>query len=201
MVFSNKELLHYYNDVVNKYGKIKSEINKNRLSKIRRGVYSNDVFMDRLFIANKMIEDSYISYEYALYYYGLIPEKVCVITSASKNKNRKNVICTKNDKYLYRDIPDRCFNEGITCIVDEGKNNVRIATKEKALCDRLSMVPQIRTLKDMSELLFEDLRIDDDDFYRLNLNELVRLARYYNKPTLRTLIKFINKTTKYESNY
>ena len=193
MVFLNEQLIAYYNDISNKYQKIRLEIAKNRITKIRRGIYSNNTQADRLCIANKLINDSYISFDYALYYYGLIPERVNTITSASHNKSRKNVIVTKEDKFTYRDISNNVFNEGLVCILDEGNNYVRFASREKALCDRLSLVPQVRTLKEMGELLFDDLRIDIDGFNSLNFNEIIRLALLYSKPTLNTLAKFVRR--------
>lgn len=201
MVFSNEQLIGYYGDIVNKYEKIRSEVKKNRISKVRRGVYSNNAHADRLSIANNIIRDSYISFDYALYFYGLIPERVSVITSATRNKRRKNVVITEFDKYIYRDTCSTAFSEGLTCIIDEGNNLVRIASKEKALCDRLSLVPQIRTIKEMYQLLFDDLRIDIDEFLNLNFNEIIRLASLYSKPTLNTLIKYIKRLGKYASNY
>lgn len=201
MVFLNEQLISYYDDINNKYQKIRSEIAKKRISKIRRGIYSNNAHADRLCIANKLLSDSYISFDYALYYYGLIPERVDVITSASHDKNRRNVIVTKEDKFTYRDVSNNVFNEGLVCIMDEGKNYVRIASKEKALCDRLSIVPQVRTLKEMKELLFDDLRIDADEFSSLNFNEIIRLASLYSKPTLNTLIKFVKRIETHGFNY
>lgn len=201
MVFLNQQLTQYYGDIANKYQKIRSEIAKNRIVKVRRGVYSNNVHADRLCIANKLLDDSYISFDYALYYYGLIPEKVTTITSATHGKNRKNVIVTEYDKFTYKDISLNAFYEGLICIVDEGNNYVRMASKEKALCDKLSLIPQIRTIKEMGELLFDDLRIDIEEFKQLNFNEILRLATLYKKPTLNTLVRFVRKVGKNGVNY
>jgi len=194
MVFSNEQLIDYYDDIINKYQKIRSEVKKNRIIKIRRGLYTTNIHADRLCIANNLISDSYISFDYALYFYGLIPERVNVITSATHDKNRKNIVLTETDKYIYKDVSFNAFNEGLTCIKDEGNNIVRIASKEKALCDRLSLVPQVRTIKEIKQLLFNDLRIDSDEFQKLNFNEMVRLASLYSKPTLNTFIKYIKRS-------
>lgn len=198
MVFLENDLSSYYRGISNLHQKIRGEIKKNRIIRVRRGIYSTNPNADYLYIANKINNNSYISFDYALYYYGLIPECVRVITSATMNVNKKKTFITNTHKYTYRDINSRVFFEGINCIVDSNHNNVRIASKEKAICDKLSTIPQIRTLKDINNILFNDLRIDKDSLYNLNISELVRIARLYHKPTLNTFAKFLEKEVSHE---
>ena len=86
--------------------------NKGYLKKIRRGYY---IFADHnlneavLFsIANKIYSPSYVSFEMALANYGLIPEAVYGITSATANKT--NRFKTKIGEFIYRHLkPELIF--------------------------------------------------------------------------------------------
>lgn len=66
-----------------------------------------------------------------------------------------------------------------------------MASKEKALCDKLYTLSPIKTIKDLKILLFEDLRIDEDMFYRLNKEDILKLALLYHSTNLNLLAKII----------
>ena len=55
-------------------------------------------------------------------------------------------------------------------------------------------------MKEFRYLLFEDLRIDEDNFWTLNLNDMLFLAPLYHSTNLDFLIKLIQKKRKNTAN-
>jgi len=84
-----------------------------------------------LFVANQLISPSYISMEYALGIYGLIPEKVTVITSITTKKTGQynNIL----GRFEYRTISKKLFF-GMTQNA-ENEQKYFIAEPEKAVLD------------------------------------------------------------------
>jgi len=127
---------------------------KGYIKKIRRGFY---IFSDlalsepSLFlIANKLYSPSYISFEMAFSYYGLIPESVYGITSATTKKtvNFKSPI----GEFIYRTIkPSLMFGYKLENFQNQ---NYKIAEIEKAVLDYLYINPQIQSDADFFELRF-----------------------------------------------
>ncbi len=56
---------------------------------IVKGLYETDYNVSPYLLAGSIYGASYISFDYALSYYGLIPEKVFVITNATFEKKKK----------------------------------------------------------------------------------------------------------------
>ena len=51
----------------------------------------------------------------------------------------------------------------------------------------------MNSIKQLKELLFEDKRIDINEFEKCNFIELIRLASLYKKTNLNILISFVRK--------
>lgn len=66
-----------------------------------------------------------------------------------------------------------------------------MATAEKALCDKLYIMPPVRTIKELKRMLFEDLRIHEEDFDKLNRRDLLQLAPLYHSMNLNLLSKYL----------
>ena len=127
----------------------------------------------------------------------MIPERVVAITSASlmvhKNKTFNNIF----GRFEFSDIPAEAFASGTTYVYD-GEYSARIATKEKAICDSLCKWPVVNSVKDLKILLFEDKRIDEDEFASCDFDKLIGLASLYHKTNLDLLIKLVKKEYKHE---
>jgi len=78
---------------------------------------------------------SYVSYEYALSYYGLIPERVYEITSATLHS--KKSFDTPIGRFTYKPGPLPVYAMGIDWLYDNKNGGKLIATPEKALCDKI----------------------------------------------------------------
>lgn len=87
-------------------------------------------------IANRLVRPSYISYESALSYYGIIPETVYSITSATTKKPAE--IEVEEKSFVYHSMKRNVFT-GYLPLEMEGQT-VFVAEPEKALCDYLYLV-------------------------------------------------------------
>ena len=192
MIVSTSILKEKYNDYANPLDKIKRDADKGIIFRLTRGIYETDKNIDPCLLASTIVSPSYLSFDWALSYYGLIPEKVTSITSATignrKNKTYKNYFGI----YIYSDIPDTAFSEGLTYLESEDYI-VKIAMKEKAICDSLCKWRVIKNVKELKELLFVDKRIDEYEFVSCDLKLMKRLAKLYNKTNLKLLIELIKK--------
>ena len=101
-------------DYANKNNKISRDIRDGKLHKIVNGLYETDINTPGYLLAGSIYGPSYISFEYALSYYGLIPERVHVITCATYGKKKKK----KDKSEEHGDSGEN--NEGAT---DDGKGD------------------------------------------------------------------------------
>ena len=170
--------------------KIKRMTDSKEIIKLTKNIYETDKNNPGFLYANVLYGPSYISFEYALSYYGLIPETVYVYTSATFKKKKKKTYQNLFGTYTYRDIPEKAYPFDIL-LIEDNIYPYSIASSEKALCDKLYTLKSIRTIKDLKIVLFEDLRIDKNAFYKLDLNKLSALCDLYNSTTLTTLKKMI----------
>jgi len=105
---------------------------------------------------------SYISLESALSFWGMIPERVFEISSVTlkSSKNHKTAV----GRFSFQHLNSPYYSFGIERIEIEHKQFVLIASKEKALCDKIILTPGIllRSVSQTQDFLLEDLRIDED---------------------------------------
>lgn len=197
MIVTTSMLRKRYSDYSNPLDKIKRDTESGIIFRLTRGIYETDKKTDPCLLASSILSPSYLSFDWALAYYGLIPERVVAITSASLNVRKNKTFINYFGRYEYSDIPSRVFSEGLTYL-ENGDYIVKIATKEKAICDSLSKWRVVRNINDLKELLFVDKRIDEEEFANCDFKLMVRLASLYNKTNLDLLIKLIRKEYNYE---
>ena len=162
---------------------------KGYITKIINGFYIfNDVVIDEYFlirIANTIYSPSYLSFETALSHYGLIPEAVYQITSATTRKTK--IFNTLQGSFGYRSISKNLF-WGYTI---DPENGFIIATPEKAILDYLYLRKQFNE-NDLSEW-----RLNIDEYKNiLNEETIEKYLRLFNNKTLTkkyaVLKEFIN---------
>ena len=200
MVITTSILRNQYSDYSNPLDKIKRDAESGVIFRLTRGIYETDGNVNPCFLAQSILSPSYLSFDWALSYYGLIPEKVVAITSASLSVRKNKTFINKFARYEYSDIPSNVFSEGLTYL-ESGDYIVKIATKEKAICDSLCKWRVVRNINELKELLFVDKRIDEDEFASCDFKLMTRLASLYNKTNLNLLIKLIRKEYYYEQYY
>lgn len=147
--------------------------------------------LNEFLIANHLHGPSYISMHTAMRYYGLIPETVTeTISMTTKSAKRfSNPI----GEFRFIHCPTDYYPIGITSRTD-GDATFMIASPEKALCDLMIYTPDLnlRYLKELSEYLEENLRINPAELNGFNLEILRECATYGRKKTMiNQLIKYI----------
>ena len=192
MILTTSMLKEKYRDYANPLDKIKRETENNNLYRLTRGVYETDSHAEPISLAAVILSPSYISFEFALSFYGLIPERVFAITSASLQVKKKKTFNNHFGRFEYSDVPLEVFPLGITMIEHQGRY-IKIATKEKAICDSLYKSRVVTSVKELKILLFEDKRIDEEEFASCDFSLLLELASHYHKKNHENLIKLIRK--------
>ena len=186
------------NKVSNINVKIANMVKKGELVRLKRGVYIlgkeyRRSPLDMIGIANVLYVPSYVSFEYALSYYGLIPERVYEITSATSRL--KKSFDTPLGRFTYRPLPPQAYAIGIDWLFDERHGGRLIATPEKALCDKIRVDRGIGKLSQqkLETYLDLDLRIDMDRLYDLDGRLILCIAEAYQSSNLKNLSKLIGK--------
>jgi len=171
--------------------KINSLIRTGIIIRIKKGLY---VFspeyggvVDHYMLANLIYGPSYISLDFALSFWGLIPERVETITSISNKRNK--LFKTPVGKFTYKYINDNIFYKGIM-IQANSNGSYMIATREKALCDSIALLKDIKKTVDMDIYLKEDLRIDFTGLNGLDINLLSDIAGAYSLKSVKIFYKW-----------
>ena len=141
-------------------------------------MYETEKNVSPVVLASSIYGPSYISFEYALSYYGLIPERVTTITCATCNKKKKKIYKTDFGVFTYRDVPTLSYPEDILFTI-EGDYLYQIATPEKAICDKLYTLSPLNNYSNLERMLFDDLRIDEEEFNKLDKDKIIKLSELY----------------------
>ena len=73
----------------------------------------------------------------------------------------------------------------------------QIATPEKALCDKLYTLSPIKNMKELENILFNDLRIDLDEFDKLNIEDIEQISNSYHSQNVELLYKYMRRNKKW----
>lgn len=164
------------------------------LIRLRRGLYMNAQCQNdpdvRCAAANRIYGPSYVSFSYALRYHGIIPEAVPNVTSATYRKRRTKRYDTPLGSYLYRDVPVAVYDRGVS-IVRAGFVPFLIASPVKALLDELGTIPAIRSQRLLREMLFENLRVDEQMLSTLSFDDALSWASTYRSDTVQAFLRFV----------
>ena len=176
--------------------KISNLVRNKELIRLKKGFYTFSKLyqtkpINLISVANTLYSPSYVSFDYALSYYGMIPERVSEVTSAT-SKNEK-LFDTPIGRFSYKKISLQAYSLGIDWIYDDIEGGRFIATAEKALCDKIKYDRGIGTLtqNSMVEYLKYDLRIDITTPLNYELIEIIATA--YKSRNLKTLAIIVKK--------
>lgn len=179
--------------------KINTMVKKGELIQLKKGVYTfsedyRNHSLNLIATANMLYKPSYVSFEYALSFYGLIPERVYTITSASTSRNKE--FETPLARFSYTKVPLRAYPLGIEWKFDENDGGYMIATAEKALCDKIYSDKRVSNIKkDEIEIYLEDdLRIDIDDLKSLDSKLIWKISMAYSSKTLQQIASIIKRS-------
>lgn len=191
-------LASLYPDIKAGGHKVRSLERNGLLLRIKKGLYVVSPMVTRVplspeLIANHVYAPSYVSMHSALRYYGLIPEAVYNVQSMTVKHAR--CFDTPLGRFDYISMSREAFPIGVT-IVNKQSYTFLMATPEKALCDLIANAPKVnlRYLKDVERFLSEDLRMDMDDFLKMDVSIFERYAEVGRKaPSIQTIIKNLKK--------
>lgn len=192
MIVTVEDLKIKYVNYTDINGKIKREIDKGGIIPLVRGLYETEKNVSRLYLPSYIYGPSYISFDTALSYYGMIPEAVYIYTSATFNKRKTKRYTNFFGTFQYRDIPKGAFPFGINTKEENGYVYY-IGTREKALCDKLYIMPPVDNIRELKEMLFEDLRIEPQTISELNGEDIIFFSEKYHSKNLDLLAKFIRR--------
>ena len=178
--------------------KVQSLVQSGKLLQLKRGLYvvSPQISGRQLsleLVANHIYGPSYVSLHYALRHYGLIPERVYMVTSVTTRHTRS----FQNELALfsYRGVSADYFPIGVRSQEVDGIAFL-IATPEKALCDTLMherYVPD-QSLSALETFFQDDMRIDIDDLRQLDTHIIQACMEVGSKKKiLKNLIKLIKR--------
>lgn len=166
--------------------------------RLKRGLYvvnpehSGKALSSEL-IANHLYTPSYISMSTALRYYGLIPEAVYVHQSMTVKHPRN--FQTPIGSYDYKYISRKSFPIGVRSM-NKGDYAFLIASPEKALCDLIANSSKVilRYMKEVETYLEQDIRIDMDEFYKMDATIFEDYISVGKKAdSISTLLKFLRR--------
>ncbi|MDD3603446.1 MAG: hypothetical protein PHZ17_09080 [Sulfurovum sp.] len=174
-------------------------VKNDELTRIKRGIYCmgpkyRDNEPNPISVANILYAPSYVSFEYALSYYGMIPERVDEITSATMKHPK--LFNTPIGRYSYRKISAAAYSIGIDWHYNKKDGGKLIATAEKALCDKIRYDRGIGTMTQdqMTDYLEHDLRIEGLE--KLDAELIRSIAIAYRSQNLRILSTLVAKRSR-----
>lgn len=200
MIRTTAVLMDELKNYVNPNAKIRRLVNAGKLIPVIRGLYETDGSIPGYYLAPIIYGPSYLSFEFALAYYSLIPEAVYHFTSATFEKKKAKQYITPYGTFTYRDVPSEAYPFGIVLRAENGYG-FQMATPEKAICDELYKISPMRNTAELERLLFDDLRIDIKEFFRLNMPDLIETAARYHTINHKLLQSYLRRSMKNGSNY
>lgn len=154
--------------------KISELVKEGVLTAVKKGLYIAGSALDAgtpepYALANYIYGPSYVSLESALSYHGMIPEKVYAVSSMTTKATR--TFDTGVGVYAYIRLPLPYYAYGIEQIRFAEKQTALMATKEKAVCDKIITTSGIllRSSSQVLTYLLEDLRIDPSRLQELQI--------------------------------
>lgn len=158
-------------------------VRQGKIKSLRRGMYAlgepyRKMNPSPALLANRIYAPSYLSFHWALGYYGLIPEKVVLFTSATTRGPR--LFENEFGSFQYKHIKPDCFAGYQTVEIDRQK--VLIAAPEKALLDLWHIEDGEWTTERMAGMRFQSLEM-------VSLKKLNKYAEMFHSPRLIRAVK------------
>ena len=134
-------------------------------------------------VANSLYFPSYVSMEWALQFYGLLSDRVTVVTSVTTMRSKD--FKTPYALFSYKHITKKRYPVGYVSMVHNDNDIFLIARPEKALIDYINIRAKdltIKTHEDIREFLENDLRLDLIQFLKhVEVGDLKQLLPFYHR--------------------
>lgn len=176
--------------------KIQSLCRSGAIIRVKKGLYvpgsrsGEPPEIDPLVLSGLIYGPSYVSLETALAYHGLIPERVDEITCMTSKRAKQ--FRTPLGRFHYTPIRENVFPVGVRLESAKGGSWL-LAEPEKALCDRIAQVSGLQAMRDVSELLQDDLRIEPVDLAKLRLPLIQEIASLYRRKNVTAFAGWLEK--------
>ena len=182
--------------------KISAWLKSGKLIRVKKGLYVFGTAAAQSpysleVLANLVYGPSAISLSYALAFYGLIPERVSMVTSITNKRNKE--FSTPVGQFNYYYLHPKKYAIGIEINTTASNRQFLIASPEKALCDQIYIADKNLQLTDifsMESYLFQDLRIDEITLKKFSIKKLSEIVRIYQSEKLNLLSQFLKKWKK-----
>lgn len=179
--FDYQALIQALGDNSHKRRTIGKLIKDGYIIRVKKGLYVWSQEVDprscsRELLANLIYGPSYVSLEYALSYYGLIPERVGVLTSVTTKKTKKR-FTTPIGEFHYHYLNPKAYAHGVSMVALNEFESFFIASKEKAVLDTLFLRrhgEKFSCFKEAYDYLEQSFRIDRESLESLNIIELAK---------------------------
>ena len=192
MICTHTMIMDKLSNYANPKMKLRRLIKAGQYIPIVRRLYETERNKAGYLLAGSIYGPSYLSFDFALSYYNLIPEAAYTYTSATFDKQKTKIYNTPFGIYTYRDVPSSAFPYEIL-VRCEDDYAFRIASPEKALCDKLYSISPVKTIRGIEKLLEDDLRIDIADISRLNFKVIEDLAPLYHSTNVMLFANYIGR--------
>lgn len=157
--------------------KIHELISAGIIEPVKKGLYLPSIRLSEtrtepFLLANHMLGPSYVSFDSALSYYGLIPERVFEVSSATTKASRR--FDTPTGAFSFTRMPLPYYSFGIRQVAVGKDQNALIASPEKALFDKIINTSglNLRSKIAAGEYLIENLRMDEDQLKQLDVQSM-----------------------------
>jgi predicted transcriptional regulator of viral defense system len=177
--------------------KISTWLKTKELVRVKKGLY---VFGETIalqpyskeVLANLIYGPSALSLMFALSYYGLIPERVTVMTSVTNN--RVKAFSTDVGVFRYYYLNSEKYSIGVILNQTTDQHDFLIASPEKALADQIHIADksvQLNNINDIEKYLLDDIRIDERELLKFKLSHLDEIINHYHDERIALLKKYI----------
>jgi len=197
--FGHDTLLAILRDYRSPNDKISALIAQNHIIAIKRGFYvlsekHRKEAVHPGLISNLLHGPSYISLDYALAWYGLLPEAVFEITAITTKRAKSYDTPLGRFSYVQSFLP--FYSIGVLSEENPDGTAFLMASKEKALCDKIVFTPglDLYTWRAMLTYLEESLRMDPDELKNFS-PEIVKESAHAGRKSrqLRALYELIKQ--------
>ena len=95
------------------------------------------------------------------------------------------------DAYVFNKEKLAAFIDEI--LKEENNYSYQIASREKALCDKIYTLKPLKNYSNLEKMLFSDLRIDSENFNKLNIEKIEKLSNLYHSTNVLLLAKYMRR--------
>lgn len=186
------QLMQSLNDYAYPRDKVTKLLRSGTLIRVRKGLYvRNDPRnpYSREILANLIFGPSYVSLEFALQHHGLIPEAVRLVTSVTTGRNKKYL--TPVGSFEYCHLPQKYMSPGSEWLQADSKRGYMIASPAKAIFDILYLRTPDITRNHLEAHLFENLRMEENEFAHIDFSVLQVHLRACKRPAIQALRRYL----------